>query len=177
MKSQGVKPELFIKKGGELSLPGPAFVKLVRAVLDKGALFRFRAKGFSMSPFIEDGDVLTLTSLAGTSPRCGDVVAFRRPQTGKLIIHRVVEKRGTSYLIRGDNSPEGDGLVPKANILGYVTKVERDGKKVFLGLGPERFLIAFLIRRGVCFRLLLLVWRPFNHMRVFKWLKKIFLGP
>ena len=177
MRCQGVKPQLFIKKGGELSLPGPALVKLLRAVLDKGALFRFQAKGFSMSPFIEDGDVLTLSPLAGASPRRGDVVAFRRPQRGKLVIHRVVEKRGTSYLIRGDNSPKGDGLVPKANILGYVTKVERDGKKVFLGLGPERFLIAFLLRRGLCFRLLLLVWRPVHHIRLFQWLKKIFLGP
>ena len=33
---------------------------LVRAVLDKGASFRFKAFGVSMTPFIQDGDVITI---------------------------------------------------------------------------------------------------------------------
>lgn len=159
MKSQEFKPTLFSRKGGDLSLSGPALVELLRAVLDKGAPFRFRAKGFSMYPFIKDGDVVTVSPLPDTSPSPGDVVAFIRPETEKLVIHRVARKRGDSFLIKGDNTPHADGLIPEANILGCVTEVERDGKNVFLGLGPERFLIALLTRKGRFFTLLLPVCR------------------
>jgi hypothetical protein len=153
------KPTLLRRKGGELSLSGTSLVDLFRAVLEKGVRFRFQAKGFSMSPFIKDGDVVTVSPLSDRSPGIGDVVAFIHQGTGKLVVHRLVGKRGDSYLIKGDNSPETDGLIPKANILGCVRKVERDGKKVFLGIGPERFLIAFLTRTGLLFPLLVPVWR------------------
>lgn len=159
MKPPGRKPELFVRKGGELSLSGPALAELLRAVLDKGMPFRFRAKGFSMSPFVKDGDVITVSPLSGASPRLGDVVPCIGPETGKLFVHRVVGKRGDFCIIRGDNTPEADGLVSKANVLGRVTRVERDGKRVFLGLGPERLLIALLTRRGLLLPLLRPMWR------------------
>lgn len=159
LKSPEFEPALFIKEGGELSLSGPTLVELLRAVLGKGAPCRFRAKGFSMSPFVRDGDVITVSPLSGASPRRGDVVAFVRPGMEKLVVHRVVGKRGHSYLIKGDSTPEADGLIPEANVLGRVIRVERDGKEVFLGLGPERFLIAFLTGRGLLFPLLLPLWR------------------
>ena len=161
MKSLGdpqTKPALFVKKGEELSLSGHLLKELLRTVLDKGASFRFRARGFSMSPFIKDGDVVTVAPLPGATPVLGDVVVFIHPRTENLIIHRVVGKRADSCLIKGDNFPEGDDFVPTANILGHVARVERDGKEIFLGLGLERFLIAFLTRRRLL-PLLVPVWR------------------
>ena len=41
-----------------------------------------------------------------------------------------------------------DCRIPRENLLGRVTRVERNGKAVWLGLGPERTLIAWLSRRG-----------------------------
>ena len=154
-----LKPALFIKKGEELSLSSQSLRELLRAVLDKGASFRFRAKGFSMSPFIKDGDVLTVAPWQGTAPRLGDVVVFTHPNTGKLIIHRIIGKKIGSYLTKGDNVPEGDGLISRAAILGRVTKAERDGKYIFLGLGPERFVIAFFLTHRGLLPLLRPVWR------------------
>lgn len=159
LKDKTEIPALFIKNECVLSLSGRSLTELLQAVLSKGAPFRFRAKGISMSPFIKDGDVVTVFPLPGTSPGLGDVVAFAHPGTGKLVLHRVVGKRGDSYLLKGDNTSELDGLVPEPNILGRVRKVERDGKAVFLGLGPERSLIAFLTRGGLPFSLLLPVRR------------------
>lgn len=43
--------------------------------------------------------------------------------------------------------------------MGYVKNVARDNKEVFLGLGPKRFLVAFLSRNGLLIPLLLLVQR------------------
>ena len=112
-----------------------------------------------MSPFIKDSDIITVSPLHSASPNIGDVVAFISPGIGRLVIHRVVGKRGKSYFIKGDNIPGSDGLVPEAIILGCISKVERNGKDVFFGLGPERFLIAFLTRWGFLFHLLVPVWR------------------
>ena len=153
------EPPLPGNRADVLSLSGPALTAITRAVLGKGVPFRFRARGASMRPFIRDGDVITVTPLSGNLPRYGDVAAFIRPGTRQLVIHRVVGKSNGSFLIKGDNSFRDDGFIPLANILGRVTKVERDQKKVYLGLGPERCLIAFLTRSGLLYPLLFPVWR------------------
>jgi len=163
LKSQNVEPAPPMNKQGELSLSGSAFVTLLRAVLDKGIPFRFRATGFSMSPFIRHSDVLTVSPLPG-GPRLGDVVAFVKQETGGLVIHRVVRTGAGHCLIRGDNSSRDDGYVPEAELLGRITKVERAGRKIILGLGPERYLIAFLARKGLLTPLLLSVPRPLGTL-------------
>lgn len=152
-----------IKEEG-LSIAGKDLVDILQDVLSKGVPFRLQAPGFSMSPFIKDGDIVTVTRLPDGSPGIGDVVAFTRPNVERLIVHRVVGKKNGCFVIKGDSAPDTDGLIPGTNILGCVKKVERRGKKVFLGLGPERLLIAFLSRRGLLLALLCRVgWllRPF----------------
>ena len=146
-KSQMVKPGLFSRKGDQLSLSGAALADLIEVVLSKGASFRFQAKGFSMTPFIGNGDVIVVSPPSGDFFCLGEVVAFIQPETGKLVVHRVVGKVRGAFLIKGDNMSDPDGVIPRPRILGYVTRVERDGKEVSLGLGLERILIAFLTRR------------------------------
>src|SRR4030042_2785426 len=85
-----IKPALFTKKREELALSSQDLEKLMRGVFDKGSSFRFKGKGYSMSPFIKDGDVLTIAPLQGSSPRFGDVMVFTHPTTGKLVIHRLI---------------------------------------------------------------------------------------
>ena len=52
-------------------------------------------------------------------------------------------------MILGDNSVDAIGeQVPDSNLIGRVIRIERDGKKVWLGLGPERYLIALFSRTG-----------------------------
>jgi signal peptidase I len=155
LNPQRTKPEFAVVKGSDLPLSGPALVQLLRAVLGKGALVRFRAKGFSMSPFIKNEDVVTLSPLQNSFPGVGDVIAFVLHGTDKLCVHRVVGKEGNLYVTKGDSSSEADESVPIENILGFVRRVERNGKEVFLGLGPERYLIAFLGGRGLLLPLIL----------------------
>ena len=77
-------------------------------------------------------------------------MAFLHPETEKLIVHRVIGRREAGCLLQGDNA-EGRtaDLVSPRNVLGRVTRVERGGKIVRLGLGPERLAIAFLSRAGL----------------------------
>jgi len=165
--SNDIRPEPAVYTEGrpELSLGSRPFKELLIEVLHKGAAFRFRAKGFSMSPFIKDTDIITVAPLSGDKPRLGDVVAFLNTDTEELVIHRVIGKRDDShFFIMGDNLPTRRHLVTISQILGRVEKVERGGRAVALGLGPEKALIALLSSRGILLPVLLPLWkviRPF----------------
>ena len=134
----------------DLPLSGAAVLGLLEGVLSRGVPFRFRAGGSSMAPFIRDGDVILVSPLRDDSPGVGEVVAFLHPETEKLVVHRVIGRREAGCLIQGDNA-EGRtaDLVSPRNVLGRVTRVERGGRNVRLGLGPERLAIAFLSRAGL----------------------------
>ena len=115
-------------------------------MIERGVPLRTSVRGFSMKPFIRDADVLTIAPLAGRLPEVGEVVAFVQPATGRLAIHRVVARTPEGWMLRGDNCPESDGLVPGQNLLGRVTFVERGGRRIRFGLGAERGLIGALNR-------------------------------
>jgi len=151
LKSFDPTPGLFIRKHGELPLRSADLIEIIGAVLGRGAVCRFRVKGFSMWPVIKDEDIVTIATIPDGRPRLGEVVAFVHPEKKGLVIHRIIGKRGGRYLIQGDNVLMQDGALAPAHILGRVKKVERDGKKVALGLGPERILIALLIRARLFF--------------------------
>jgi hypothetical protein len=51
--------------------------------------------------------------------------------------------------VRGDVAPASDPPVPVQALLGVVTRVERGHRRVGLGLGPERVLLAWLSHRGL----------------------------
>ncbi len=165
MRSQPFEPpRLFVARAGEMPLSGQALLELMRAVLARGLPFRFCARGWSMAPFIRDGDVITVSPLQ-QAPGFGEVVAFVRPGTESLVVHRVVARHGAASLVQGDaESEDADWPVLQESLLGRVTRVERNGRKVWLGLGPERAVIAWLSRLGQLTRLRgrLAAWRkPF----------------
>jgi hypothetical protein len=138
-----------LQKSG-LSLSGKALIELMQAVHAKGLPFRFSAGGHSMSPFIRDGDVISVSPIFPRLPEPGDVVAFLHPETKLLCIHRVLSGKKDAFLLQGDNMPgKPDGVIPREAIMGRVTRVERSGRRVKLGLGPERLLIALLNHRGL----------------------------
>lgn len=141
--------EGFFKYSKEKKLSREALVELIKAVIEKGIPFRLQALGFSMYPFIKEENYITISPLTSDHPSLGDVVAFTSLGTKKLIVHRIVEIKGDYYLTKGDNNRMPDGIIPKANIIGYVTKVDKDGKPVRLGSGFERVFIALLSRKNL----------------------------
>ena len=168
MRSQPFNnPQLYVVKAQELPLSGPALLELMRAVLARGVPFRFCARGWSMAPFIRDGDVITVSPLRDNLPGVGDVVAFVRPEGGNLVVHRVVARDTAAVFIQGDNGKGYvDGTVPREYLLGRVTCVERAGQAVWLGMGPERYIIAWLSTASLLNPLLswLASWlRPFSR--------------
>jgi len=158
-----LKPALTNQPVDDLLISGETLLEFMREILGRGVDFRFRARGLSMSPFIKDGDLISVSPVSKVKPSLGKVVAFVQPVSGALIVHRVVGRRGTAFLIQGDNTGgKPDGLFQPEDILGCVTGVERNSRQVVVGLGPERFLIAYLSRSGLL-RGLLWVWRGLKN--------------
>jgi hypothetical protein len=131
----------------ELSLSGNAAAELLKASMERGKPFKFKAGGWSMAPFIKDGDILTLSPVLASLIQKGDVVGVIDPGTKKLMVHRVVAMKNGKYRVKGDGADKEDpGYFGLSGICGHVTQVERDGKQVRFGLGPERSSIAVLSR-------------------------------
>jgi hypothetical protein len=137
-----------VVEGGAFALSGGGLLELMRATLGRGVYFRFTARGFSMDPFIRDGDVLTVAPVR-RRPGLGRVFAVHDPVTGRVVVHRVVARPFGGVLVRGDGVGQADGLAEPGDVLGLVVAVERRGRRIRLGCGPERLLLAVVSRVGL----------------------------
>ncbi|MCM8796976.1 MAG: S26 family signal peptidase [Candidatus Omnitrophica bacterium] len=150
--------ESFIIEGREFTLNRRVLIELLEASLAKGVPLRFIVRGFSMSPFIKDGDIITVSNLNKKSLIPGIIVIFKRAYASGLAVHRIVARKKGSYLIKGDNLFNADGWVSQENIIGYVAQVERKGKKVLWGIKRGGHLVA-LMSRARLLGYLLYLWR------------------
>jgi hypothetical protein len=119
---------------------------LLADLLRGGTPVQLEATGHSMSPFIRNGDVVTIEPLASRRPALGEVVALA--PGGRLLVHRLVGWDRDRALCRGDVAANADPAASPDELLGRVTRVERGGRRVRLGLGIERLPIAWLSRVG-----------------------------
>jgi len=128
LRSRRNEPVYFARTGNELSLSGAAVAKLLKLVIERGKPFKFKARGWSMSPFIKNGDILTLSPLSTAFPQKGDVVGVIDPGTEKLLVHRVVGMNNGRYWIKGDSAGRKEARSFELNsICGQVTRVELKG--------------------------------------------------
>lgn len=104
--------------------------ELIGSLLAEGIVVAFEAHGTSMLPTILPGDKLTVEP--ATAVRRGDVILCRL-QRG-LTAHRVVAITGSGddamTTCRGDNAATDDPPVRRADVLGRVVAVTRDGARV-----------------------------------------------
>ncbi len=106
---------------------------LAYLVLQAGCALRFRARGTSMQPFLQDGDVVELAPLGKRSVGWGEVALVRAPGGG-LLLHRVYRTRRLNgvrqILVRGDNRPASDGWINPDDVLGRVHRAWRGGRRL-----------------------------------------------
>ncbi len=126
-----------------------ALIELARSVLDQNAIFRFRAGGGSMSPFIRNNDLITLAPVDSKAFRRGDIVAFVHPHMKQLVVHRIVGACKNRFRLKGDNTSTEDGLISKNIIIGRVVDVQSHPLRKHFTLGAGRVLIAFLSRKNL----------------------------
>jgi len=107
------------------------FEALTRDLLAEGKIVRFRAKGFSMRPFIHNGDLLEVQPIGDYQVKIGDIILFKSLNNG-LLAHRIIKIKAvndeTMYLPQGDSNRHPDLLISSAQFLGIIVACKRDQK-------------------------------------------------
>ena len=114
---------------------------LIVDLLSRGHAAEFQVHGDSMYPVIRENDTLHVEP-ARTFTR-GDVVLVLADRG--LTAHRVIARKGPQLILRGDNTPAPDDPVEESQVLGRVTYVLREGKKIGVKSAAAR--AAALLRR------------------------------
>ena len=121
---------------------------LLRGLLSDGIPVCVEVGGHSMTPFIRRGDLVTLRPRSGHRLPVGAVLLLQDANR-RLLLHRHLGWAAGRIVPRGDNTAAADATVAPEQVLGVVTRVQRRGRRVWAGLGPEGRLIAWLSRGGL----------------------------
>jgi hypothetical protein len=136
-------------RNGKLINDQPLFPNLLSDLLANGHAVKFRAPGDSMYPTICDGDVITVVPIESDAITIGDIILYGH--TSGVVAHRVMriiersEARSRSaledsqnrsasetlrFILRGDAAIVFDDPVSADQVLGKVTLVERQGRRI-----------------------------------------------
>jgi signal peptidase I len=130
------------------------FMELSEEVLNRALNLRFRMKGTSMFPTLQDNDIIIIKKFDISSIRNGDIIFFR-PPFHEGVTHRVIKKvniKGRqAFVTKGDFCPFFDGYVYPEHILGRVVAIERNGKNINLDK-KTTILKASFYARILCFQ-------------------------
>ncbi|TDA31652.1 MAG: hypothetical protein DSO02_05835 [Hadesarchaea archaeon] len=80
------------------------------AFLDR-ELHLSRAGDWGMGKTVRENDTVIWVRVDPSVPKVGDLILYREPGTGKVVVHRVVEKVGNSFRTKGDALPSPDNYL------------------------------------------------------------------
>lgn len=118
----------------------------------------FETRGFSMWPFLKEGEKLIIKKTKAQDLRIGDIILYRLDS--QLVCHRLIRKDSEvrkGYLIytRGDNGGKLEGPVASEAILGMAIAVIKNNRIISLSgwrrvfLNPLIALIAPFVKWAV----------------------------
>lgn len=95
----------------------------------------YQSQGFSMEPFLLDGDELIVNTALDVSYHIGDIVLYRSPNHLNPVAHRLVslDRQSSSAVFRSDANPLMTDSLGIEAILGKVEYVRRGGKLIRVG--------------------------------------------
>jgi len=135
--------EIKAERGREVTLETPDFLEQARQLLSRRLPIELRMSGSSMSPAIEDGDVITVEPVAEDPVKQGDIVLYHS-RFDTAVIHRVIRLERSSsercIVTRGDAASHNDVPVPLHRILGRVKRVERLGERIKMVVPKRSFI-------------------------------------
>lgn len=132
--------EIKAERGCEVTLETPDFLEQARQLLSRSLPIELRMSGSTMSPAIEDGDIITLEPVTAEPIKQGDIVLYQS-RMDTAVIHRIIRLERLSsercIVTRGDAASHNDSPVPLHRILGRVKRVERAGERIKMVI-PKR---------------------------------------
>jgi signal peptidase I len=110
---------------------GTEFYGLGKELAESGISMRLELNGYSMYPFIRDGDVAQIAPISMAQTKVGDIVFFRSGD--RLLAHRVVRRiqtdEGLRLMTKGDSLSQEDRFIDtEADLVGRVETVLRNGR-------------------------------------------------
>jgi len=104
--------------------------ELAADVLRSSGKLRLRVRGWSMLPAVWPGDTLLVERIESDCVSKGDLVLFSRDR--RLFVHRVVTRdaESSSILTQGDAMRAPDPVSQNSELLGKVSLIWRDGKRI-----------------------------------------------
>jgi hypothetical protein len=130
-----------------------AFEALTVQLLEQKHSVRFRASGSSMRPFILDGDSVEIQPVDPRTLKRSDIILCRL-DSGRMLVHRVVQARSAQLLTQGDALLAPDGWVGFEGVLGKAATLYRRNHRInlnapwwvglgwlWLGLAPLRIIV------------------------------------
>ncbi len=102
-----------------------------KEILKRRGSISLKAFGGSMRPLIRSGDFLTIQPIDSDNLRIGDILAFRKDSILNITIaHRLVDKKGSFLITKGDAHIRPDSPILQEKLLGKVIKIEREGRTI-----------------------------------------------
>lgn len=103
----------------------------IEQLLKEGKTVQVKPKGYSMYPFIVPGqDEAVVEPVRNVRLKRGDVVLYRRAETGILVLHRIMKCNDGGIYLVGDNQTEVEGpLMPDA-VKGIMVGLYKKGRFV-----------------------------------------------
>jgi len=118
----------YVRTGGGLAATS---IELGKILAERGRA-GFRARGTCMYPCVRPGDFLHIEARTVAEISVGDIAVFRK--AGVLFGHRVIcvdrEARRPYIITRPDNSESEDAPTCDEDLLGVVSSVEREGRRL-----------------------------------------------
>ncbi|RMG56048.1 MAG: signal peptidase I [Acidobacteria bacterium] len=128
---------------------------LSEQILKSGRVLRFRVRGESMSPLLEDGDVIEVQRVPAGQLYVGDIVLFRSKE-GEFLVHRCVKRQSASGQIwvttKGDAGRGLDRPITVDEVLGRVIRIHRRGRVRF-ELGSWSRFMNYVLAKWSLYRL------------------------
>lgn len=135
-------------------------------VINKNGELIYTNKGDSMMPLIKEGRDLLIIGKPQERLKKYDVPLYKR-DSGQYVLHRIIKVRQDDYVMCGDNRYNKEYGITDRHIIGVLTAVVRNGKKIsvtdwrykmYVHLWCDLFPIRALILKSL---------RVLKHIRVF----------
>ena len=131
---------------------GSEFYPFGKSLADAGVSLRLKVRGWSMYPFIRDGDWAEIVPVSAEEIHVGDVVFSRTGQ--QLFAHRVIRRvpgeQRVLLITRGDNHLREERPVdPSADLIGRVQTVYRGCRTIRLDRGLASYLGKLVARNRI----------------------------
>ena len=120
----------------------------IESVLATEGVFVSTTSGYSMYPMLRDRKDTVILKAPETGLKKGDVVLYK--SNGTYILHRILEVREDSFVIRGDNCDDKEYGITKEQILGVLTEFYRGNKQIHLNNWNYRWYCNFLFVWRIC---------------------------